>query len=124
MNYTIKSFEPTYFTKDINSTVEFYSRFFSAKEIHKSENYLILQIGSSLFHFCAMSMDGMSGEPQNATANITVSSADDCRNFIISENSENEKTYEMTELQNDPWGMRAFNMQDPNKLSLYISHTL
>jgi catechol 2,3-dioxygenase-like lactoylglutathione lyase family enzyme len=124
-NYKTTSFEATFSSKDLKATEKFYNTFFDAKTLHHNENYLILQIEQTFVHFCSMPETHTGdGIPQNAHGNINVSNADEARKFILEENSENESNYKMTDLRDDPWGMRAFEMQDPNGLHLYISHPI
>lgn len=124
-NYTTTSFEATFSSKNLKATESFYSKFFDAKTLYHNENYLILQIGSTPFHFCNVpEMHIGNGMPQNANGNIDVSSADEARKFILEANTENASKYKITELRDDPWGMRAFEMKDPNGLGLYVAHNI
>ena len=124
-NYTVSSFEVSFFTQDIPSTTEFYQKFFQAKEVMNNGNYLVLQIENSSFHFASGDYEKTAdGKPQNANGNFMVSNADLCREFILAENEENLAKYSVTEMRDDPWGMRAFNMIDLNGLALYIAHKI
>lgn len=124
-NWSIPSFEPSFFTQNINLTSEFYQKFFQAREVWNNGDYLILQVGNSLFHFCGGCYGKVEdGKPINVNGNFMVENADTCRDFILAESSENMSKYSVTDMRNDDWGMRSFNMIDPNGLNLYIGHKI